>query len=228
MFLLARTDPSQKRGGGLSVFNVDMSLPGIDVRPILYMNGVHLYNEVFFTDVRIHESERIGAENQGWGMTRDTMNFERSGSGAFAITRRNLEKLIAYVKTTRRNGRLLADDPLVRQKLGKLYADMEAGRALAYRIAWMQEKGNLRFSPAAASESKVFSTELNKRVADFGIEIMGFAGLIEHSPWAALSGAMAANYQSTIASTIYAGSNEIQRNIIAWVGAGLPRLKGQG
>jgi alkylation response protein AidB-like acyl-CoA dehydrogenase len=228
MFLLARTDPAQKRGGGLSVFNVYMSLPGIEVRPILYMNGVHLYNEVFFTDVRIHESELIGKEHAGWGMTRDTMNFERSGSSAYAITRRSLEKLLQYVKTTKRNGKFLSEDPLIRQKLGKIYADMEAGRALAYRIAWMQEKGNLRFSPAAASESKVFSTELNKRVSDLAIEIMGFAGQIEHSPWAPLDGVMGASYQSTIASIIYAGSNEIQRNIIAWVGAGLPRLKGQG
>lgn len=228
MFLLARTDPTQKRGGGLSVFNVDLKLPGIEIRPILYMNGAHLYNEVFFTDAKIHESERIGAENQGWGMTRDTMNFERSGSGAYTVARRNLEKMIEYVKTTKRNGRLLADDPLVRQKLGRIYADMEAGRFLSYRIAWMQEQGNLKFSPAAASEAKVFSTELNKRIADFGVEIIGFNGLIEHSPYALLDGAMISNYQSTIASIIYAGSNEIQRNIIAWVGAGLPRLKGQG
>jgi len=228
MFLLARTDPSQKRGGGLSVFNVDMALPGIEVRPIKYMNGVHLYNEVFFTDVKIHETERIGPENQGWGMTRDTMNFERSGAGAYAAIRRTLEKLIEYVKTTRRNGKFLSEDPLVRQKIARIYADMEAGRALSYRIAWLQEKGNLRFSPAAASESKVFATELSQRVADFAIEIMGLHGQIEHSKWSPLDGAMIEGYQASIAAVIYAGSNEIQRNIIAWVGLGLPRLKGMG
>jgi alkylation response protein AidB-like acyl-CoA dehydrogenase len=228
MFLLARTDPSQKRGGGLSVFNVDMSLPGIEVRPIKYMNGVHLYNEVFFTDVKLHESERIGPENQGWGMTRDTMNFERSGAGAYAAIRRTLEKLIEYVKTTKRNGKFLSEDPLVRQKIARIYADMEAGRALSYQIAWLQEKGNLRFSPASASESKVFATELSQRVADFAIEIMGLHGQIEHSKWSPLDGAMIEGYQASVASVIYAGSNEIQRNIIAWVGLGLPRLKGMG
>ena len=228
MFLLARTDPSQKRGGGLSVFNVDMTLPGIEVRPIKYMNGVHLYNEVFFTDVRIHESERIGPENQGWGMTRDTMNFERSGAGTYAAVRKTLEKLIEYVKTTKRRGKYLSEDPLVGQKLARLYCDMEAGRALSYQIAWQQEKGNLRFSPAAASESKVFGTELSQRVADFAVEIMGLYGQLEHSPWAPLDGAMIEGYQASVASVIYAGSNEIQRNIIAWVGLGLPRLKGLG
>ena len=228
MFLLARTDPSQKRNAGLSVFNVDMSLPGIEIRPIKYMNGVHLYNEVFFTDVKIHESERIGPENQGWGMTRDTMNFERSGASAYAGVRRTLENLTAYVKTTKRNGKFLSEDPLIRQKIARIYADMEAGRALSYKIAWFQEKGNLRFSPAAASESKVFGTELNKLVTDFAIEIMGFHGQLEHSKWAPLNGAIIEEYQASIASVIYAGSNEIQRNIIAWVGLGLPRLKGQG
>ena len=228
MFMLARTDPTQKRGRGLSVFNIDMRQPGIEVRPIKYMNGVHLYNEVFFTDVKIHESERIGPENQGWGMTRDTMNFERSGAGAYAIIRRTLEELIAYVKTHKRAGRLLADDPLVRQRLGYLYARMEAGRSLSYRIAWLQETGGLQFSPALASEAKVFATELTQQVSNLAIEIMGQAGILEHCPQAPLEGAMIESYQSSIASVIYAGTNEIQRNIIAWVGLGLPRLKGQG
>lgn len=228
MFLLARTNPAEKRSRGLSVFNVDLSLPGIEIRPIKYMDGAHIYNEVWFTDVKIHESERIGPENQGWGITRDTMNFERSGIGTFSRVRRQLELIIEYVKTTKRNGRYLYEDPLVRQKIGRLYAEMEAGRAQAYRIAWLQEKGNLRISPALASESKVYGTELTQRVADFALEIMGLPGNLEDSPWAPLQGAMINLYQSIIGSIICAGSNEIQRNIIAWVGCGLPRLKGQG
>lgn len=228
MFLLARTNPAEKRGRGLSVFNVDFSWPGIEVRPIKYMNGAHIYNEVFFTDCRIHESERIGPENQGWTLTRDTMNFERSGAGAFADMRRNLEHVLEYVKTTKRNGKYLWKDPLVRQKLGRIYAEMEAGRASAYKVAWLQRVGNLRFSPAAASEGKVFSTELSQRLADFAIEIMGLPGNLEGSEWAPLHGNMIESYQSIIGTIICAGSNEIQRNIIAWVGCGLPRLKGQG
>jgi alkylation response protein AidB-like acyl-CoA dehydrogenase len=228
MFLLARTNPAEKRGRGLSVFNVDFSWPGIEVRPIEYMNGGHIYNEVFFTDCKIHESERIGPENQGWSITRDTMNFERSGAGAFARIRKELEHILEYVKTTKRNGKFLWEDPLVRQKLGRLYAEMEAGRAMAYKVAWLQRVGNLRFSPAAASEGKVFSTELTQRVADFAVEIMGLSGNLEGSEWAPLNGAMIGTYQTIIGSIICAGSNEIQRNIIAWVGCGLPRLKGQG
>lgn len=116
MFLLARTDPSQKRSSGLSVFNVDMSIPGIEVRPIHYMDGTHLYNEIFFSDVIIPEHDRIGPEHEGWKSTRATMNFERSGAGSYASAKRSLEELLEYVKTTKRGGRLLYENPMVRQK----------------------------------------------------------------------------------------------------------------
>ena len=154
------------------------------------------------------------------------MNFERSGIGAFSRTKRYLEQIIEYVKATKRAGKYLWEDPLVRQKIGRIYSEMEAGRAQAYRIAWLQEKGHLKFSPAAASESKVLGTELTQRVADFAIEIMGLIGNVEYSEKAPLEGSMIEMYQSIIGSIICAGSNEIQRNIIAWVGGNLPRLKG--
>ena len=175
-----------RRSTGLSVFNVDMSLPGIEVRPIHYMNGVHLYNEIFFTDVCVPAHERIGQEGQGWEQTRATMNFERSGVWAFASVRRDLERLIEYVKTTKRNGRLLAEDPITRQTLAKLWIEMETGTALAYRVGWEQEKGNLRFSAAAASEAKVMGTGLIQRMANLATEFMGPSGQVEASrgpPW---------------------------------------------
>jgi alkylation response protein AidB-like acyl-CoA dehydrogenase len=228
MFLLARTNPAEKRSRGLSVFNVDLSLPGIEIRPINFMNNTHLYSEVFFTDCRIHESERIGPENEGWQQTRDTMNFERSGIDRIAEIRRYFEQILEYVKTTKRSGKYLWEDPLVRQKIGRIYAEMEAGRSMAYKTAWLQKVGNLRFSPAAASEVKVLRTEVMQQLTDFALEIMGFPGNLEGSQWAPFNGTMIESYQSVMGSIICAGSNEIQRNIIAWVGCGLPRLKGQG
>jgi alkylation response protein AidB-like acyl-CoA dehydrogenase len=225
LFLLARTDPSQTRSRGLSVFNVDMSLPGIEVRPILYMNGSHHYNEVFFTDVKIPVEERVGTENEGWKQSRDTMNFERSGAGVYVAHKRTLEALIDYIKTTKRNGQYLSEDPLVKQKIGRIYMDIEAGRSLSYRIAWLQEKGNMVFSPSAASESKVHSSELRQRIANLAIEIFGLHGQLNNSKWAPLKGAMVNSYQLSIGENIASGSNEIQRNIIAWVGVNLPRFK---
>ena len=224
IFLLARTDQGSRRSAGLSVFNVDMSLPGVEVRPIHYMNGMHLYNEIYFTDVRIPASERIGKEGEGWEQTRATMNFERSGVWAFAGARRGLEKLVEYVKTHSRNGKPLAEDPIVRQKLARLWIEMETGTALAYRVGWEQEKGNLLFSAAAASESKVMGTGLIQRMANFATEFMGPYGQVEASRWAPLSGSMIENYQLIMGFNIAAGSTEIQKNIIAWVGLGLPRV----
>jgi alkylation response protein AidB-like acyl-CoA dehydrogenase len=225
MFLLARTDPSQKRSGGLSVFNIEMDTPGIEIRPIKYMNGGHFYNEVFFTDVRVHQEELIGPENEGWKLTRATMNFERSGSDAYARLTRSFEELLAYVKNTYRDGKPLAENPIVRQKLARLYADIKSGWAYSYHIAWLQEKGKMASTPAAASEAKVFGTELTQRMVNFATEIMGLYGQLEYSKWAPMNGTMVEGYQSVIGTTIYAGSNEIQRNIIAWAGLGLPRFK---
>ena len=225
MFLLARTNPNTKRSSGLSVFNIDLNLPGIEIRPIRYMDNSHSYNEVFFSDVKVPVDERVGPENEGWKLTRATMNFERSGAGAYAGMKRSFEELMVYVKNTRRDGRLLVENPVVRRKLAKMWMDLEIGRALAYKIALLQEGGNLLFSPAAASESKVFRTELNQRMANEATEIFGLYGQIEASRWSPMSGSMLNGYQRSIGSTICAGSNEIQRNIIAWVGLDLPRFK---
>ncbi|PCJ57899.1 MAG: acyl-CoA dehydrogenase [Candidatus Hydrogenedentota bacterium] len=225
MFLLARTDPSEKRGRGLSVFNVeDMRAPGIEVRPIQYMNGGHMYNEVYFTDVRIHESNLIGKENDGWAQTRATMNFERSGVGVFVSVKHSLGELVEYAKTTIRDGKPIIEDPIVRQKIAKLYIDVEIGRALAYRCAWEQQKGNMIVSTTMASESKVFGSELAQRLSYFATEIMGLHGQLETCAWSPMDGNMIDSYTWCMGSNIAAGTSEIQRNLIAWVGLGLPRF----
>lgn len=227
MFLLARTDSASKRGKGLSVFNVKMDLPGIQVRPLLYMNGKHVYNEVFFRDVRVPAEDLIGVEGAGWELTRQTMNFERSGSGSFSSVKQAIQSIVEYTKTTKRNGKFLADDPNTRRKLAKLFVDAEVGDALANKIAWYQQKQDIVNVITGACESKLFATELAQRMANFATEIMGPYGQLEYSKWAPLNGSMVELYQFCIGMNIYAGSNEIQRNLIAWVGMGLPRLKFQ-
>ncbi len=225
MFILARTDSNEKRSRGLSVFHLSMDTPGIEVRPILYMDGQHLYNEVFLTDVEIPETDRIGAENDGWRLTRETMNFERSNVGMFSEGYNLLNELIEYVKITKRNGKFLSENPIVRQKIAKLYIDLEVGHTLAYKIAWLQEKAGLIFAASAASEAKVFGSELLQRISNFGSEIMGLYGQVAKSKWAPMDGSMVDIYQFCMGINIAAGTSEIQRNLIAWVGLGLPRFK---
>ncbi|BBO69795.1 acyl-CoA dehydrogenase [Desulfosarcina alkanivorans] len=225
MFLLARTDPDSKRGKGLSVFHLKMDRPGIQVRPLLYMNGKHVFNEVFFNDVKIPAEDLIGVEGEGWALTRQTMNFERSGAGGFSGAKRYLEQLIDYVKTTVRNGQPLSKDPNARRKIAKLFIGAEVGKTLAYKIAWMHQKGDFSGLITAASASKLYSTELAQKLANYATEIMGLYGQLEEDPWAPMGGTMTDLYQMSKGATIYAGTNEIQRNLIAWVGLGLPRLK---
>jgi alkylation response protein AidB-like acyl-CoA dehydrogenase len=189
------------------------------------MNGAHIYNEIFLTDVKIPVEDRIGEENEGWRISRETMNFERSGIETFSVARRCFEELVDYVKATKRDSKFLSEDPIVRQKLAKLYIDIEIGRTLAYKIAWLQQKGGLIFAASAASEAKLFGSELMQRIANFATEIMGLYGQLGNCEWAPIGGSMVDLYQMCTGANIAAGSSEIQRNLIAWVGLGLPRYK---
>jgi len=225
MFLLARTDPDSRRSKGLSVFNVDMSIPGIESRPLLYMDGNHVYNEVFFKDVRLPANDLIGEEGKGWELTRQTMNFERSGSGSYAGMRETIKELIAYMKDTKRGGKALSEDPINRKKVAQLIIDCELGTSLGHKIGWYQLKNDAMNIIWSASSSKLWATELAQKMSQYATEIMGAYGQLEDGPHAPLSGGMAGLYQFCKGMTIYAGSNEIQRNLIAWVGLGLPRLK---
>ena len=223
MFMLARTDPSQRRSRGISYLLLDMKSPGVTVRSIEYMNQSHSYNEIFFDEVKVPVENRVGEENKGWAVTRQTMNFERSGVARFAEIKRGLEQLVKYAKETKRDGKFLADDPVIRQKLAQLAVENEAGRALAYRIAWEQAKGGLVMAASMASAAKVYGSELFQRFAYVGCEIMGMHAQIEDHKWAPMQGKFIHEYQKSIGSNIAAGSSEIQRNLIAWTALELPR-----
>ena len=121
-------------------------------------------------------------------------------------------------------GKTLADNPLVRHRLAQLAIEIEAGRALSYRIAWLQEKGEFLRSAYAASAAKVYGTELAQRLINAACEILGpYAQVKKGSRWAPLDGMYESGYQICPGLNIAAGSSEIQRNLIAWVGLGLPR-----
>ncbi|MCH7785881.1 MAG: acyl-CoA dehydrogenase family protein [Chloroflexi bacterium] len=221
-WLAARTDNDAPKHRGISMFLLDMKTPGVSVRPIYNMAGSHEFNEVFFDNVRIPKQNLVGEENRGWYTLAVALDFERSGVGYSASARRTLEALSGYVKETKRNGRLLADDPIIRNKLAERAVEAEISRWLSYRVAWMQSQG---MAPnAEASMSKLFGTELTQRVAQTGMEILGLAGqLSKDSAWAPLEGNIQRMYLTSVSSTIAAGTSEIQRNIIATRGLGLPR-----
>jgi alkylation response protein AidB-like acyl-CoA dehydrogenase len=172
--------------------------------------------------VRVPRSGLLGEENRGWYMATTTLDFERSSVSTSAGMRRNLEELTAYAKETRANGRPLFDDPPVRHRLADLWIDLHVVRFLSYRVVTMQERGVV--PNHEASIIKVFNSEYNQRVARTGINLLGLHGQLRpDSPHARLRGRFERSYQSSVGSTIAAGTSEIQRNIIAQRGLGLPR-----
>jgi len=223
IFMLVRTNPEEKRSRGLTFLLADMKSPGVTVRPLFGMNGEHFFNEVYFDDVHVPAKNRLGEENEGWRITRATMNFERSGIGAMAGARRGIDDLVAACKEIKQNGKTLADDPFVRHRLGQLMIEIDAGVALAYRVSWSQEKGDFLQSAHLASASKVYGTELSQRIANTACQIFGMFGQVAKSKWAVMDGRWQGDYQFIPGTNIYAGSSEIQRNIIATAGLGMPR-----
>ena len=221
-WLAARTNPDAPKHRGISLFMLDMKSPGVEVRPIHNMAGGHDFNEVYFNDVRVPSGNLVGTEDRGWYTLAVALDFERSGVGYSAGARRTLDALTRYVKETERGGTPLSKDQNVRKKLAQMYVETEVSRWLSYRVAWMQSQGQI--PNAEASMSKMYGTELTQRVARTGMEILGMAGqLSEGSKWAPLYGHVQQAYLMSTSSTIAAGTSEIQRNIIAQRGLGLPR-----
>ena len=222
IILLVRTDADAPKHRGISYLLVDMKTPGVEVRPLVDMLGRHQFNEVFFEDVRVPRDALIGELNRGWYVATATLDFERSGIQRVIGSRKTYEMLVQYTRETKRSGRPLIEHPLVRAKLADLRIEFEVGKNLSYRVAWMQNQNLI--PNYEASVSKMFGSELSQRLANAGIEIMGLGGqLAPGSKYAPLAGKFETLYLSAAALTVAAGTSEIQRNIIAGRGLGMPR-----
>jgi len=216
--LLARTDPEAPKHRGISYFLVDMRSPGVTVRPLVNMAGRAEFCEVFFEDVHVPRDHLVGEENRGWYVATTTLDFERSGIDRVVSGIRILDQLMQLARETGD----LRTRPALRQQLAELKLEFEVGRLLAYRVAWMQERGLI--PNAEASISKLFGSELQQRLARVGMQMLGLASQLRPgSGWAPLAGRAPEYYLDTVALTIAAGTSEIQRNIIATRGVGLPR-----
>src|SRR3990170_7442293 len=220
--LLARTDPEAPKHKGISYFLLDMRTPGVDVRPLVDMTGRHTFNELFFDNVRVPRDCLVGELHRGWYVAAATLDFERSGINRVVTGIRLYEELVECAAQSKADGGRLLDDTRVRHKLAELAIEFQAGRLLAYRVASMQARGEI--PNAEASMSKLYGTELQHRLAQSGMGILGLSGQVEPgSPWASLQGRVAEFYLLAVALTVAAGTSEIQRNIIAGRGFGLPR-----
>ena len=222
MILLARTDPDAPKHKGISYFLLDMKTPGITIRPLIDMMGNHGFNEVFFENVRVPKDCLLGEENRGWYMATTTLDFERSSIGGAVGARRMLEDLLRYATDTRTNGHRLIDELRVRTRLAEAAVEAEIGRLLSYRVATLQARGIV--PNYESSIAKLFNTDMQLRMAVSGLEIMGLYGQLEpKSKWVPLRGRFERQYLWQTGMSVGGGTPEIQRNIIAMRGLGLPR-----
>jgi alkylation response protein AidB-like acyl-CoA dehydrogenase len=221
-WLGARTDPNVPKHKGISMFIIDMKTPGITVRPLINILNRHSFNEVFLDDVRVPKDALIGEKNNGWYQLAMALDFERSLIGTAAANQRLIEELIQYVKEAKRSGNSLGDDHLIKDELAELVVENEVLRMMCYRIAWMYSK---ELHPSyESSMSLLFSSELLRLIANVGMRVLGHYGeLAQDSKWAVFSARAMRTYLSCISIGVGGGTNEIQRNIVAMRGLGLPR-----
>jgi alkylation response protein AidB-like acyl-CoA dehydrogenase len=220
-WLAARTDPTARKHRGISMFIVDMRTPGITVSPVISMAGYHSFNEVFFDNVRVPASNLVGEEHQGFFQVMMALSFERTGvAGFIARARRLLDELVQYAKETRHDGKALIKSPLIRQRLADRTVEIEIARVLAYRAA-LSEGSKSEYEPPIA---KVFFDEALERVVNTGMQMLGpYSQVRSGSRWARLRGILEREYVTYHTLKIGAGTDEIQRMIIALRGLDLPR-----
>ena len=222
-FLLARTNPEEKRSRGLSFFLVDMRTPGVTIKPILSMDGAHLFNEVFLDDVRVPARNMVGEENQGWIASQMTSNFERSMIALFSYLKRELEELAEFCQNAKRDGKVLAKNPLVRHKLAQMAIEINVGRAYSYSVLWNQIKGGLVMAAPLAAAAKILATEMVQRFTFNACQIIGLYAQVKESRWAPLKGRYEKEYQQCLGLSMAGGTSEIMKNLICAMGLGLPR-----
>ncbi|MEE9557755.1 MAG: acyl-CoA dehydrogenase family protein, partial [Candidatus Adiutricales bacterium] len=221
-WLIARTDPEAPRHRGVSFFLIDNKSPGVTIRPLVNILGASHFNEVFFENVRVPRKNLIGEKNKGFYYLMTALDFERMvvvGIGGF---KRVFEELVEYVKKSEREGRPMQNYQSIRLKLARIATQIEIGYMLFWRTAEMLDKS---LSPTVESSAvKLVTTELSRSLAEVAMDIFGPYGLMEEdTDFTPFRGMAPRGYLDCISATLGAGTSEIQRNIIARRGLGLPR-----
>ena len=221
--ILTRTNSEAPRHHNLSYFVVDMRSPGITLRPLDEAHGRSgMLNEVFFDNLRVLAENLVGELDEGWQVAISTLNLERSGIENVGHARRLLEDMVAYARETVYDGESLFSVAQVRSKLAEMAVKIESCRLAAYRAAWLRKQG--LNSVYESSLSKLLTSEMWQQFTNVALQILGLYGPLESgSRYAPLKGRVEEAYMGSIFETIYEGTSEIQRNIIAQRGLGLPR-----
>lgn len=214
--LLAKSADDAPKHHRLSYFLVDMHSLGISSHPIVQLTGRSSFSQVFLDNVRVPKENRLGPEHEGWRVATTTLEFERSGIHRVAAATRTVRWCADYMR---------AQSSMrvhLKRELAGLFTEVEVARWLAYRVAWLQQQGApLRHE---ASMSKLFGSEVQQRAVGFAMRLAGLTGQrLDANNFLPADGSIAEAYMHGTSRTIIAGTSEIQRNILANRGLGLPR-----
>jgi len=222
IFCLVRTEPDAPKHAGISYLLFPMTTPGIEVRPLKTMTGHSEFNEVFFTDVRVPKSSVVGGRGQGWFVANATLKHERGMLGDPNAAEQRLQAIIALMREETVGGERLMANPVLRDRLMRLQARVMAMKFNGMRTLTSAMTG----APAgmAALVVKLQGCELNHQLAAFAIDILGELGVLyEDSPHLRAHGSWQQRYMFDLGLIIGGGTAQIQKNIIAERGLGLPR-----
>ena len=221
VWLAVRTNPNVKKHKGISLFAIPMDTPGIKVVPIHVMGESNI-NQVFYEDVRVPATTRIGEENEGWKLITNQLNHERVTLCSSGVIERPLGEVREWATQTRLpDGRRVIDQEWVQLSLARVHARLEFLRLINWKIAWASTQKSLH--PADASATKVFGTEFYLEALRLLMEILGqHAYLKDDSPGVMLGARLEHQYRGLIILTFGGGTNEVQRDLIAVFGLGMP------
>ncbi len=228
MFCLTRTEPNAPKHAGISYLLIDMKQPGIDVRPLKQMTGSADFNEVFLTDVRTPKDWIVGKRGEGWQVSRTTLKHERDSIGNAAMTEVLFKGLLRLAKESQRGGRPAIEDSNVRQRLATIEGFVLAHKYSGYR----QLSASLRGEDVGilALMNKLHSTNIGQEVARLAFDLLESDALVDPASSARLLGVApktgagwVGQFMSSLGVAIAGGTANVQRNVIAERGLGLPR-----
>ncbi|MEX2373241.1 MAG: acyl-CoA dehydrogenase family protein, partial [Dehalococcoidia bacterium] len=222
IFMLARTDPDAPKHRGITYFLVDRKTPGIEIRPLTTMANQETFNEMFFEDVRVPVKNVVGEIDRGWYVGATTLDFERSGIGSAVGTMRGLKGMLRRGQEAPANETIIGRSGTWRLDFADRIVEANIARQLSNRVITMQARGLI--PNYEASISKLFTTELRQRIARTNLKMYGLYGTLwDKERTEAEKGRAATGYLDSVSSTLAGGTSEIQRNVIATRGLGLPR-----
>ncbi|MGK2873946.1 MAG: acyl-CoA dehydrogenase family protein [Alphaproteobacteria bacterium] len=221
IFCLVRTDPAVKAQEGISFLLIDMKTPGLVVKPIVSINGKHSLNEVFFTDVKVPKENLVGEENQGWTYAKFLLGNERTGIAGVGRCKAALERLRDLAAIVRDGDARLCDDPDFSRRFAAIETDLLALSHTDLRVAAAAAEG-IALGPEA-SILKIKGTEIQQAISDLAVDALGpYAAPFDQPHGDNLGGIGPANRKGVVpamlfgrAASIYGGTNEVQRNIVA-------------